>query len=90
MINCVGSGNYICFWKSKGLSYEHMTPPAIADNSLAPKLIYFCTKTKVKFKESCLKQDKIAHNHGKVVFLHIVYEIYKTCNISRKLFIWSS
>ena len=59
----VGSDNYIHFWKSKGLSYENITPHAITGYSLTPKLNYFSTKTGVEFNRSCSKQDKIMYNH---------------------------
>ena len=41
----------------------------------------FGTKTKVEFNGSCLKQDKITYDHGKVVNIYIVYEINKNHNI---------
>ena len=78
----VGTGNYIYFWKSKGLSDENITAPTTTDYSVNPQLTYFHTKTRVKFKESCLKQDKITYNHGKIVNIYTVYEINKTFNIS--------
>ena len=49
--------------------------------SLNPQLNFFGTKTKVKFKGSCLKQDNITYNHGKVVNIYTVYEISKNFNI---------
>ena len=71
----VGNSNYISYWKSKGLSRENITPPAIPDNSLTPQLSYYGTKTRVKFTGICLKQDKITYNHKNVVNIHIVYEL---------------
>ena len=38
------------------------------------------TKIRVKFSESCLKQDKITYTHGKIVNIYIVYEINKKDN----------
>ena len=38
------------------------------------------TKTRVKFRGSCLKQDKITYTHGKIVNIYIVYEINKKYN----------
>ena len=35
------------------------------------------TKTRVRFSGSCLKQDKITYNHGKIVNINIVCEINK-------------
>ena len=37
---------------------------------------------RVEFDGSCLKQDKVAYNHGKVVNIYIVYEISKNYSIS--------
>ena len=65
----------ISSWKSTGLSSESIKPPAISDNSLTPALIYYGTKTRVKFTGRCLKQSKISYNHGKVVNINIVYEL---------------
>ena len=47
-----------------------------------PELSYYGTKTRVKFRGSCLKQDKATYNHGTIVNRHIVYEISKNYNIS--------
>ena len=33
-----------------------------------------------KFKESCLKQDKIAFNNGKIVNIYIVYDLESNLN----------
>ena len=78
----VGSGNYIYFWKSIGLSDENITAPNTNDYSLNPQLSYFATKTRAEFNGSSLKQDKIIYDHGKVVNIYIVYEIDKNFNIS--------
>ena len=48
--------DYISSWKSKGLSAESIKPPTTSDNSLAPALSYYGTKTRVKFTGSCFKQ----------------------------------
>ena len=72
-----GYGNYIYFWKSKGLSDENTTAPTTTDYILHPHLSCFGTKNRVEFNISCLKQDKITYNHGKVVNVYIVYEISK-------------
>ena len=66
--------DYISSWKSKGLSSESIKPPATSDNSLAPALSYYSTKTRVKFTGNSLKQSKISYTHGKVVNIYIVYE----------------
>ena len=79
----VGSGDYIYFWKSKGLPDETITPPITSDDSLTPKLSYFGTKTRLEFNGRCSKQDKITYTHGKTVHIYIVYEINKNFPISR-------
>ena len=76
------SGNYNYFWKSKALSDEDIAAPTTTDYSLNPQLSYFSTKTRVEFKGTCLKQDKIMYDHGKVVNIYIFYEISKDYDIS--------
>ena len=61
----VGTGNYIYFWKSKGLSDENITAPTTSDYKLNPKLSYIGTKTRAEFRGSCLKQNKATFNHTK-------------------------
>ena len=80
----MGNSNlyYVLSWKSKGLSNESIKPPTTSDNSLTPILNYYGTKTKVSFDMSCLKQDKVTFNHGKIVNIYIVYEIIKIANIN--------
>ena len=73
----VGTGNYIYFWKSKGLLDENITAPATSDYRLKSQLNYLGTKTRLEFRGSCLKQDKITFNHGKVVNTYIVYKLDK-------------
>ena len=50
--------------------------------SVTPNLSYYGTKTRVEFNGSCLKQDKVTFNHGKIVNIYIFYEISKNINIS--------
>ena len=50
--------------------------------SLTPILNYYGTKTKVSFDMSCLKQDRVTFNHGKIVNIYIVYKIIKIANIN--------
>ena len=59
--------DYVSSWKPKGLSSESIKPPATSNNSLAPALNYYGTKTRVKFTGSSLKQPEISYTHGKVV-----------------------
>ena len=49
---------------------------------ITPKLNYYGTKIRLEFNVSCLKQDKVAYNRGKIVNIYIVYEISKNYNIS--------
>ena len=60
---------YISSWTSKGLSNESIKPRATSDNSLTPIINYY---NKVSFDMSCLIQDKVTFNHGKIVNIPIV------------------
>ena len=71
----IGNTERISAWKSKGLSDGSINPPTTSDNSLAPALSYIGNKTRVKVDGGCLKQDKIAFTHRKIVNIYIVYEI---------------
>ena len=64
------------------MSDENTTAPTTSDYSLNPQLRYLGNKTRVEFKGSCLKQDKIVYTHGKKINIYIVYEISKNYNIS--------
>ena len=44
-ISGVGSGNYIHFWKSKGLSDEKIISNTASNYSITPQLSYYGTKT---------------------------------------------
>ena len=59
-----GSGNYIYFWKSKGLSNERLHSITASNYKITPELSFYGTKTRVEFN-SCLKQDKVTYNYGK-------------------------
>ena len=78
----VDSGNYIYFWKSKGLSDEKIDSITESNYINTPELSHYGAKVRVKFIGSCLKQDKATHNHGTIVNIYIVYEICKNYNIS--------
>ena len=73
--------HYISSWKTRGLSTESIKSPTTSDNSLAPALSYYGTKTKVKFTRSCLKQEKVTFDHKKIVKIYIVYELSKIATI---------
>ena len=77
-----GSGDYIYFWKSKGLSDEKLDSVTASNHKITPELSFYGTKTRVEFSESCLKQDRVTYNYGKIVNIYIVYEISKIYNIS--------
>ena len=64
------------------MSDEKIIAPTTSDYSPNPQLSYLGTKTRLEFKESCLKQDKNTYDHGKVANIYIVYEISKNFNIS--------
>ena len=68
--------------KSKGFSYESIKPPSASTNIFSPSLNYVGTKIWLELKGSCLKQDKISFDHGKVVNIYIVSEINKNFTIS--------
>ena len=78
----VGNGNYIYFWKYKGLSDENIITPVAIDYPLNLKLSHFGTKRCIEFNGSCSKQDKITHNRGKAVNIYIVCEMSKKYDIS--------
>ena len=59
-----GSGDYIYYWKSKGLSDKRINFIKAPNYSIT-NLGYYGTKTRVKLNGSCLKQDKITFNHKK-------------------------
>ena len=64
------------------MSDEKINSIKTSNHSITPNLDYYGTKRRVEFNGSCLKQDKITFNHGKVVNIYIVYEINKNINIS--------
>ena len=78
----VGSGNYIYFWKSIGLSDERLNSNTASNYKITPELSYYGTKTRLEFNGSCLKQDKVTCKHGKIVNIYIVYEISPNYSIS--------
>ena len=79
-VSDVGSGNYIYFWKSKGLSDEKINSNTASNYSITPELSHYGTKSRVKFSGSCLNQ--VTYNHGTIVNVYIVYKISKNYNIS--------
>ena len=77
-----GSGNYMYFWKSKGLSDERLDSVTASNYEITPELSFYGTKTKVEFNGSCLEQDKVTYNHGKILSIYNVYEISQNYSIS--------
>ena len=82
MIAAVGNGSYTYYWQTKGLSDQKINSVKIPNYSITPNLDYYGTKTRVEFHGSCLKQDSVTFNHGKVINIYIVYEVSKSINIS--------
>ena len=64
------------------MSYERLDSITASNYKITPELSYYDTKIRVKFSESCLKQDKVTYDHGKIVNTYIVYEISKNISIS--------
>ena len=54
-----GSGDYIYYWKSKGLTDENIKNPSTPNNFPNPSLKYLGTKPRVRFSKSRLKQNAI-------------------------------
>ena len=70
----VGVIDQVLSWQSKGVSNESIKPPTTSNNSLTPEFSYYNnTRTRVKFKESCLKQSNFTFTHKKIVHIYIVY-----------------
>ena len=58
------------------MSNENSKPPYPANKYLSPKLIWYNSRIRLKFKESCLKQeDKVAYAPKNVINSLIVYEL---------------
>ena len=76
----VGNGQYVYYWKSKGLSDESINSITTSAYIITPN--YFGNKVRVKFSGSCLKQDKIGYTHKTIVNIYIFHEITKNNPIS--------
>ena len=76
----LGNGNYIYYWKSKGLPDERINSITASSYKVTPQLSHYGTKTRVEFNGRCLKQDSVIFNHKKVVNIYIVYEISENIN----------
>ena len=64
------------------MSNERINSIKTSNQSITPNLDFYGSKTRVEFNGSCLKQDKVTFNHGKLVNIYIVYAISKSINIS--------
>ena len=72
----VGVIDRVLSWQSKGESNVSIKPPATSNNSLTPELNYYNnTKTRIKFKGSCLKQSNFIFTHNKILNIYIAYEL---------------
>ena len=60
------------------MSKEKITSPNTASKSLSPKLVWYNSRIKLKFKGSGLKQDKATFTPKSLVNLFIVYELDNT------------
>ena len=67
------------------MSDERINSITASNYSVTPFLDFYGAKTRAEFSWSCLKQDKVTFNHGKIVNIYIVYEISKSINISNYL-----
>ena len=63
----VGNDNYIYFWKSIGLPDERINSKTASNGSLIPESSFYGSKTRIEFNGSCLKQNKVTHNHESIV-----------------------
>ena len=68
-----GNKDHVLSWKSKGLSDGSIRSPSRSNNILNPLLGYVGTKTRVEFKGSCWRQDKISFDHEKLVNISTAY-----------------
>ena len=64
------------------MSDEKIYSSKTSNHSITPNVDYYGTKTIVEFNGSCLKQDKVIFNHGKLVNIYIVFEINRSIKIS--------
>ena len=71
----ISNTNFISEWISKGLTSESIKHPTTSNNSLAPAINNYGTKTRVKLTGSCLQQSKISYTHRKIVSIYVVYEL---------------
>ena len=63
------------------MSDERINSIKTPNYTITPNINYYGTKTRVEFNGSCLKQDSVTFNHGRVVNIYIVYDISQSINI---------
>ena len=63
------------------MSETSIKPRSTSNNILNPLLDYVGMKTRVEFKGSFLKQDRVSFDHRKILNIHIVYEINENFEI---------
>ena len=61
---------------------ESINSVASSNYSITPSLDYLGAEIKVKFNESCFKQDKITYYHVKIIKIYIAYEKNKNYKIN--------
>ena len=79
----VGSGDYIYYWKSKGLSDERINSIKTSDYGLTLYLSYYdINQIRIGFDGGCLKQDESVIPLKRIVNIYTVYEITNNFDIS--------
>ena len=78
----IGSVSYIYYWKSKGLSDRTINSITASNYNVTSQLSYYGTKPRVEFNGSCLEQDIVTFDHGKIVNIYIFYDISKSIDIN--------
>ena len=67
-ISGVSNGNYIYYWKSKGLPEERINSVKTSDYGITAYWSYYDTNIiRVKYDGGCLKQDQGTLIHGGIV-----------------------
>ena len=67
-ISGVSNGNYIYYWKSKGLPEERINSVKTSDYGITAYWSYYDTNViRVKYDGGCLKQDQGTLIHGGIV-----------------------
>ena len=57
------------------MSDESINSITASNYSVTPFLDYYGTIARLEFSGSCLEQDKVTFNHGKIANIYIDYEI---------------